>query len=809
MNCFPGALVLTLSTLTSLLGFGGGGPAWGTNLLPSSPPDHGHGQNHQDHGDEDTKNGPRNGPGAWDNLILNIRADHQSTDLNQGHLVAEGNVQLQIAGGSLAAEHLSYDRKTGLLVARGSVRFQRGSQYIQASSFHYNLKGEEGELRDVYGLVNFDHTTTDFDFRILPVQPTSQPGAVDPGNQWIELPPMACPYLQPPGASPRPAESMVTRLGGNLPPPLGCPNPDGNSGHQDLDQLLDWVASGSGSPHGIAAQFQLPTEAPGAGEPMASGSQWSAPVDPDQGVHAITPKAGLGLEYYLRLRQDSLSNGTEEDPVVPPALRSLGGSDEALNRRRGGISRWRFQAKTLVITPEGWSSPLILLTNDPLNTAQIILIGRESKVQEQPDGSLMLTSGTNQVLLDGTLVVPLPSRIHLQQRIPWALIIDEENRDGLYVEHTLAPRSFLGGQLTLKPQLMLSRIFRNKTTAYAPIQGSPAADPDSQSLSVADLFGLNVRYERPVGERGQLMFNTNISSFALDRFPQSTRAEAELWQRLTLPLLGETRANLSAAYRFSVWNGSLGEQDVYTAFGGFLEKDYHLPALGSLENHLLWRMGLQNINSTVFDTIDLSGRTWRGSAYARLTSRLPIWKGEALKDTTEALSHGSGPIHPELSLKATSIVQALKYGDGSGQNTYTLGLESNLVMGHFSRPYLDYTRLSVGASVTVVDRLSRFAFDRLVDLGLLHISWTQQLIGPLLLSASMSYNVDGASENYGDPVDSLFELKWQQRAYGLGLFYSPERKLGGLRIQLNSFDWQGTGIPLAPYAPSSWMSNNQ
>jgi len=37
-------------------------------------------------------------------------------------------------------------------------------------------------------------------------------------------------------------------------------------------------------------------------------------------------------------------------------------------------------------------------------------------------------------------------------------------------------------------------------------------------------------------------------------------------------LLGDVKARLFSAYRYKAYNGSLGETDVYSAFGSFLEK---------------------------------------------------------------------------------------------------------------------------------------------------------------------------------------------------------------------------------------------
>ena len=125
------------------------------------------------------------------------------------------------------------------------------------------------------------------------------------------------------------------------------------------------------------------------------------------------------------------------------------------------------------------------------------------------------------------------------------------------------------------------------------------------------------------------------------------------------------------------------------------------------------------------------GRRGVHRGYARLTSTLPIWQGEVLKDSTQALRYVPQPIRPEASLTTFLIAHcSSSYSDHSGQRYYTLGILSDVAIGHFSRSYFDYTRLSIGGSVSIVEHLSRFSFDRAVDLGLFHVSWTQQLAGP-------------------------------------------------------------------------------
>ena len=376
--------------LLILAGVGGTGcgPALARDILPPARGD-------------SAGEGATGGVATWNDLNLTIRADRQYADLQQNRLVAEGNVRLHLAGGDLAAERVTYGRVTGLLTAVGAVRFQRGSQYIQASTLRYNLDTQEGELRDVYGVIDFDHHNADLDLRGWQDQPPSATGAMDPDAPWAELPPMACPPLRPP-AGPNGPGNRVTPGQQGLVPPLGCPNPDGHAQHHQ-----DWVP--------------LLADEAGLDGPSAPPLQWSGPMN--QRVHGITAKTGLQLEYRLAFADWGQLGDTEdeeegeggEDPVLPAAFRSLE-QGERPSQDRGQIHRWRFQAKALLLTPEAWTSPLVVLTNDPLTPAQVILEGRDSQVRQQPDGSLVLTSARNRGLLDGTLSVPLPRRHQSQQR---------------------------------------------------------------------------------------------------------------------------------------------------------------------------------------------------------------------------------------------------------------------------------------------------------------------------------------------------------------------------------------------------------
>ena len=173
-----------------------------------------------------------------------------------------------------------------------------------------------------------------------------------------------------------------------------------------------------------------------------------------------------------------------------------------------------------------------------------------------------------------------------------------------------------------------------------------------------------------------------------------------------------------------------------------------------------------------------------------------------------AYRYSATPIVPGLTFGLAPYVRSTTYGDGLSQNLIGISGGPVLTLGHFNRPMFDYTRFRLSASSTAIIDESPFAFDRFVDGATIGFGLDQQLIGPVVLRASISYNIDGESGYFGDVTSSYFELKWQRRAYEFGFYYSPYTGIGGLRIRLNDFGFKGTGLPFVPYNPSPQSSQD-
>ena len=611
-------------------------------------------------------------------------------------------------------------------------------------------------------------------------------------------------------------------------PPKGCPNRGAEPPERprSLAEALEQVAMGGSAP----AEPQGPTD-PAAGTGATAAGQ--APQRPnfyamraqeeerrkaiagltDQRISDVQAREGLSSERRFGVPGggnigDNNNNNNNNDfgPARPPQVRLE--SNRRPNLVDGTLTRLRFQAARAVLTAEGWRADRASFTNDPFTPAQSWMDADDVLAVQDKNGDTVITSRRNRLILEDRLPINVTSstRIRKEQEVEnrWVFGVDNEDRDGFFVGRRLKPIGIgQRGILELEPQFLLQRAYEGTTNSY-PLPGQSAgANPQSQPSTLGDLLGLEARLQAPVfGFDADL--NLDISTFDPSNFSNGTRSWGELVRPLTLPLLGDVKSRIFGAYRFRIWNGTLGEQDVYSAYGTSIERRGVLPPVGTLSNSYFWRLGVGNYQSNEF--FENGGESqnfaqlWRGNAFGAINSSITLWRGQPLPSTPEgALRYSPVPIVPGLTFNTNISASLAYFGDGTRQNVFSLSGGPTLTLGHFSRPFLDYTQLTITGGISVRDGLSPFAFDAAVDLGTVGIGLTQQLVGPLVLDGGIGVNVDASSPNYGELTGSFVELRWQRRSYAFSVYYSPFEGIGGVRIRLNDFSFRGTGVPFVPY----------
>lgn len=614
-------------------------------------------------------------------------------------------------------------------------------------------------------------------------------------------------------------ESGPSRQPVVLAPAQGCPGapaPGEEPVQSDLAQQLEQVTLGPGSSSG-ASTTRTAAPAPSPASAPRRQNRWEiakaqekarqeAIARIDQRVENVQFQQSLTAERRVGFPNQLVTPDAANQfgQVRPSQLQDL---TTKSNRQlvRGSLSRWRIQAGSLRFTPTTLSGDRVGFTNDPYTPAQSWLDSENVVATLQPNGDTVIKAGRNHLLLEERLPIPVTrsTRIKKQEEIDnrWVLGNDREDRDGVFLGYNIPIKLGEQGSFTLQPQFMLQRAINGTTDAY-PLPDQPVQDPPvEQPATTGDLFGLEAKLLTPLaGFRADA--TVSLSSLDSHNLADGTRSWGDLSRAVPLPLLGDSLFRLFGAYRFRTWNGSLGEEDVYSAYGVSLEDTGDLASWGKLRSNYFWRLGVGNYQGNDFESTNLSD-LWRGNAIGSLNMSLPLWTGKASTLAPAlVLENTPVPIVPGLSLNANLLGSLAYYGDGTNQNTLSLSGGPTLTLGHFIRPFLDYTQITITGGGTLRQGLSPLSFDRAVDLGTVGIGLTQQIAGPLLFSGGIGYNVDPNSEFYGDVTASYVELRWQRRSYEIGVYYSPYDGLGGVRVRLNDFNFKGPGLPFVPYHPS-------
>ncbi len=471
----------------------------------------------------------------------------------------------------------------------------------------------------------------------------------------------------------------------------------------------------------------------------------------------------------------------------------LGGQPDARNvpppKVGGVVNRLRFEAKQIDFYPRGWQARDVRITNDPFSPPELeIRADKVTATREAPLVDRIITQ-RQRLVFDQNFSVPIPvnqQTIDRREREVTPAIVspgfDGDKRGGLFVERGFSPINTDQARLTITPQFFVQKLVQEGTS------------------DLAALFGVKSKLNADLGPRTLLQGSGELTSFDFDKVDENLRASLRLRQALSdrNPHI----LNLEYSYRDRLYNGSLGFQTVQSSLGGVIASPV-IP-LGNSGINLSYQGGAQYIEANT-DRLDLlepnreNNRISLGrvQASATLGSGLLLWQGKPLAPTaTEGLRYTATPVVPYLQAVASVTGTSSYYTNGDNQSTLigTIGLVGQI--GHFSRPYLDYTAFNISYSQGFNNGLSPFLFDRSVDNQVLSAGISQQIYGPFRLGFQTSVNLDTGRESSTD-----YFLEYNRRTYGITLRYNPVLELGGFSIRISDFNWSGGTDPFSEVRP--------
>ncbi|WP_224311818.1 DUF3769 domain-containing protein [Trichormus variabilis] len=471
---------------------------------------------------------------------------------------------------------------------------------------------------------------------------------------------------------------------------------------------------------------------------------------------------------------------------------TFGGGSEASNlpppKAGGEVKRIRFEAEQIEFYPRGWQARNVRLTNDPFSPPELELRADTVTVTREAPLIDRITTQRQRLVFDQGLTLPIPinqQKIDRRERDSTPFIVspgyDGDKRGGVFIERGFTPISTDSTNLQITPQFFVQKA----------IQGND---------DVTGLFGVKARLNSVLGTRSVLEGIGELTSFNFDDIDENLKASLRLRQAL-----GDRNphvVNWEYSYRDRLYNGTLGFQTVQSSLGGVITSPV-IP-LGNSGINLSYQAGAQYINANtdrqdLLDPIRTNDRVSLGrlQGSAALSKGFLLWQGKPLPPTaTEGLRYTATPVVPYLQAIAGITGTSSYYTNGDNQSslTGTVGLVGQL--GHFSRPFLDYTAFNVRYSQGLTSGLSPFLFDRYVDERVLSAGISQQIYGPWRLGFQTSINLDTGKESSTDYI-----VEYSRRTYGITLRYNPVLELGAFSIRISDFNWTGGADPFSEVRP--------
>jgi len=440
------------------------------------------------------------------------------------------------------------------------------------------------------------------------------------------------------------------------------------------------------------------------------------------------------------------------------------------------ISRIGFQAEKLMLDGEQWTADNLKVTNDPFTPPELELRANKATLTKINPTQDRLDAEAPSLVFDQVFTLPIPINSivldRFERSLPVRVGFDRRDGGGFFYQQNFDAFTESNINFQISPQILLQR----------GLEGN---------LFDANILGVAARLDAVLPESQFFTGRATLSGLNLANAENQLRANLQY----TRPVFGDHFLVAQYAFRDRLFNGSLGFQDVRNSIGANIFSPNYV--LGDSQVNFSYQFGAQFIgadrdrgNSQPIDVASLI----RLQGATALSRSFPLWRGEALPAEKESgLKYLPEPITPGFDAFLGVGANYSVYSSGESQSflSGTFGLVG--VFGNFSKPFLDYTKINISFTQGVVQGLSPFLFDRVVDTQTVNFGIVQQLYGPFRFGAEQSFN-----PVTGRFVDSNYSLQYDRRTYAIVIRYNPIREIGEIVFRISDFNWTDNNDNVTP-----------
>jgi len=460
-----------------------------------------------------------------------------------------------------------------------------------------------------------------------------------------------------------------------------------------------------------------------------------------------------------------------------------------------GINNWIFSTDELIVENNQWTAEKAIFTNDLLESDQVEF--RINKLKIIPENNqLKIKSSISFLVLEDKLPIPFwfgnrtlnksGDSFLFEFNSKWYLGSDYLDKDGYFIGRKLNPIDIADDfSLELEPQFLIERSIKGYTKSFVGKGDSITSEKSKRDTSLVDYFALNSELRGKLNS-WDLNIQKKLYSFDSEKFLDASRLKVDLSKEIDF-LNSKWNKSFFGVYRDRIWNGSIGESEIYIGYGSKLAKENSWEINGIKKNER-FSVGLGKFKGEGLNNENLVS-SFKGSIFYSLDQKIPLIVNEAKdKFIDKSFNYIFEPVKQGIYIDTKLSALYSLYNNGNHQEYIGFGAGPEIIFGEFKRKYFDYTRISLFPFYRLKSGNSIFKFDQNSDQFTLKLALDQQLYGPILLKTDATLNLDGNSNNYGNFINSKISLNWKKRSYEFGVFYQPHNQSGGINFTLHGFE---------------------
>ena len=488
------------------------------------------------------------------------------------------------------------------------------------------------------------------------------------------------------------------------------------------------------------------------------------------------------------LIDDLSSNFSVSDSKKLESLLELN-KKEVLNTQ-SQVENWLFFTDKMTIDGNKWKSKKALFSNDLLESKQVKLAINSLEITSSPE-ELRFNSSINYLILEEKLSIPFwigdraldLNDSEIDNR--WNFGYENLDKDGYFIGRKFNSIDISDDfVLNLEPQFLIQRSLKGYTKSFVKKGDSITSDKVKRNISFEDYFALKSQIKGGINN-WDLEIDKDLNSFDFNKFSNAFRLKAQLSKEINF-FDSTWDKTYFGIYREKIWNGSLGQSEIYSGYGSRLEKE-NTWFVNEIKKTETLSLGLANLTADALDTNKLLTNL-KGNLFYSLEQKFPISvQYPENKYIDISYRYTPEPINRGLSLNTKLEASFSFYENGNHQEYLGLGIGPELILGNFKNKTFDYTLISLFPFYKFDSGESVFKFDHNYEKFTLNIAFDQQLYGPLIIRSIGTLDFTDGSDDYGKFIDTKISLNWKRRSYEFGIFYKPHNQSGGISFELFGF----------------------